>query len=232
MNADDVRDYYGVLGVQNSATVSEIHKAYWHLASRCHPDKGGCHEEMVQLVEAWKILSDPDKRARYDQLVKYRHDGWRSRQFNDDVRDARKHAKDDAVRSWAEFESIYQKAFYTFDQDFYGEEMNGKAAGPYSPLMRSKITTLQGKETATSRLPGEAPNSLGGTMLAYTIKALILLAVMMVALLFYRNYSDIGRFVPLGKQDAGSTLILDTTTGAVTIYPTPTLTLPLKGRGF
>jgi curved DNA-binding protein CbpA len=215
MNADDVRDYYGVLGVQNNATVSEIHKAYWHLASRCHPDKGGRHEEMVQLVEAWKILSDPDKRARYDQLVKYRHDGWRSRQFKDDVQDARKHAKEDVVRSWAEFESIYQKAFYTFNQDFYGEEMNGKAAGPYSPLMRYRSTTLQGEETAKSRLPGNVSNTAGGTMLAYSIKALILLAIMMVALLFYRNYSGIGRFVPLGEQDAGSILILDTTTGAV-----------------
>jgi curved DNA-binding protein CbpA len=232
MNADDVINYYGVLGVQQSATVSEIHKAYWHLASRCHPDKGGRHEDMVQLVEAWKILSDPDKRARYDQLLKYRHDGWRSRQFNDDVQDARKHAKDDAVRSWAEFESIYQKAFYTFNQDFYGEEMNGKAAGPYSPLMRSKISTLQGEESAKNRLPGNVSNTAGGTMLAYSITAIILLVIMMVAFFFYRNYCGIGRLVPLGKQDSGSILILDTTTGAVTIYPTPTLTLPLKGRGF
>ena len=133
MNASELRDYYRLLGVPYSATVSEIHKAYWQKASRSHPDRGGSHEAMVRLVEAWKILSDPGKRARYDQLFRYQHDGWQSRKFNDDVRDARKGAEEYATRSWAKFEDIYQKAFYTFNRDFYGKDFDRKAAGPLLP---------------------------------------------------------------------------------------------------
>lgn len=195
MSAENIKDYYRVLGVRSNATVSEIHIAYWQQAARRHPDKGGNHEEMVQLVEAWKILSDPGKRARYDQLTKYRHDGWHSRQFNDDVREARKRAKDDAARSWAEFEAIYQKAFYIFNQDFYGEDLDGKAAGPYSPLLRPKRSTLRGSEIAKKRQRGNALNVCGGTMLVTVIKFIILLAAMAAAFLLYRHFNGIGRFL-------------------------------------
>ena len=204
MNAGELRDYYGLLGVPQTATVSEIHRAYWKQASRSHPDRGGSHEAMVHLVEAWKILSDPRKRARYDQLLKSRHDGWQSRNFDDDVLDARKRAEGDASCSWAEFEEIYQKAFYTFNKDFYGEEIDEKAAGPYSPLMGSK-----------SKPADRTPNRARSTMLVYILKAVILFAAVVAALFIYRDYSSVGRYMPLGQQDASHLLMLDTTNGAV-----------------
>ena len=215
MNTGELRDYYGLLGVPQNSTVSEIHKAYWQRASRCHPDRGGSHEAMVQLVEAWKILSDPNKRARYDQLLKYRHDGWRSRKFDDDVRDARKRAEGYAAGLWTEFEEIYQKAFYTFNQDFYGEDIDGKAAGPYSPLMGSKNKGGRGEDTFISKPAGSASKTAGATMTAYVVKTAILAAVILAALFFYRNYSGVGRYEPLGRQDASHLLMLDTTNGAV-----------------
>lgn len=216
METDNLIDYYRVLGVQNTATISEIHAAYWRQASHCHPDKeGGSHEKMVRLVEAWKILSEPNKRARYDQLLKFRHDGWHSRQFDDEVNEARKQAKDDAARSWPEFETIYQKAFYTFNKDFYGEEMNGKAAGPYSPVMWSKSALSRAEEAAKNQAAGNALNTTGGAMLIHIFKTFILLVAMVAAFFIYNNYNGIGRFVPLGQQDAVSKLILDTATGAV-----------------
>jgi len=211
MSTDNLGNYYELLGIPIDSAVSDIHKAYWHKAARCHPDRGGSHEEMVRLVEAWKILSDPTKRSRYDQLLKFRHDGWHSTKFNEDVQDARRRAKEDAARSWSEFETIYQKAFYTFNQDFYGEDMEGKAAGPYSPLMGTKRTGgQQAAGVAESTL-----NSVGRTMFIYIMKTFILFAAILAALLFYRNYSGVGRYVPLGQQDASSLLILDTTNGAV-----------------
>ena len=215
MNTDELRDYYRLLGVPETATVSEIHKAYWQRASRCHPDKGGSHNEMVQLVEAWKILSDPDKRARYDQLLKYRHDGWRNRKFNDDVQHARKQARGDAGLSWPEFEEIYQKAFYTFNRDFYGEDIDIKASGPYSPLMTSKNSGKQRGVAAKNKTAYSAAIIRSGVLFTYVVKTVILSVAILATLFFYRNYSGVGRYVPLALPDGSSQLILDTANGAV-----------------
>jgi hypothetical protein len=215
MNADGSRDYYRLLGVPQGATVSEIHKAYWNLASRFHPDRGGSHEVMVRLVEAWKILSDSEKRSRYDQLLKYRNDGWRSRKFNEDVLDARKGAEDHAARSWAEFEEIYQKAFYTFNKDFYGDEITGKAAGPYSPLMGSKGKGDRIEGTSGSRPADISLNSSGGRMFARLIITVIVFVALGAAVVFYRMYNGVGRYVPLESRNSANVLMLDTTNGAV-----------------
>jgi hypothetical protein len=208
-------DYYKVLGVDNSATASEIHQAYWKLASIYHPDKGGKHEQMVRLVEAWKILSDPAKRTRYDHQVKYQHDGWRSRQHSGDVQEALKRAKDDASRTWPEFESIYQKAFYTFNQDFYGKEISEKAAGPYSPLLRPQKTEYRSGSPIQNFPAENSVKPVGGLLFIYAIKVLILLLATGAALLFYRHSPEIGRFVNLGQQGTAVISVLDTTTGAI-----------------
>lgn len=212
MDNGQLKDYYAILGVPQTATTGEVHKAYWQKASRCHPDRGGSHEAMVQLVEAWKILSEPEKRARFDQLLKFRHDGWRNRKFDDDVRDARKRAEGYAASSWAEFEEIYQKAFYTFNQDFYGEDIKDKTAGPYSPLMGSGSKRGLDKGTLKS---GQISGTAGAAIFAYILKTVILLVAVAAALFFFRIYSGVGRYEPLGQQDASRLLMLDTTSGAV-----------------
>lgn len=216
MSSSELKDYYGLLGIAGNSTVSEIHKAYWHRASRCHPDMGGSHEEMVQLVEAWKILSDPEKRARYDQLLRFRKDGWHSNKFNADVQDARTRAKADAACSWAEFEAIYQKAFYTFNQDFYGAGLAEKSSGPYSPLMGSGKQGVADRDASKSRTTTRSTTSrTGATMVDYMLKIVILIATIVVAFVVYQNYSGIGRYVPLGQTDSAYVLMLDTTSGAV-----------------
>ena len=59
-------DHYAVLGVAKTATPDEIKKAYRKLASQHHPDKGGDTATFQKIQEAYAILSDPDKRAQYD----------------------------------------------------------------------------------------------------------------------------------------------------------------------
>jgi molecular chaperone DnaJ len=66
------RDYYQVLGVQKSASDDEIKKAFRKLAVKYHPDKNPnnkeAEEKFKEASEAYEILSDKQKRARYDQF--------------------------------------------------------------------------------------------------------------------------------------------------------------------
>ncbi len=67
----DKRDYYEVLGVQKGATAEEIKKAYRKAAMKYHPDRNPgdkeAEEKFKEVGEAYEVLSDDDKRARYDQ---------------------------------------------------------------------------------------------------------------------------------------------------------------------
>jgi len=69
--ADQKRDYYEVLGVSKSASDSDIKKAYRTLAKKYHPDMNPGDKEaevkFKEVNEAYSVLSDPDKKARYDQ---------------------------------------------------------------------------------------------------------------------------------------------------------------------
>ena len=66
------RDYYEVLGVDKSASADEIKKAYRKLAVKYHPDKNPgdkeAEEKFKEAAEAYSILSDTDKKAKYDQF--------------------------------------------------------------------------------------------------------------------------------------------------------------------
>lgn len=65
------RDYYEVLGVGKSASADEIKKAYRQLALKYHPDRNPddkeAEEKFKEAAEAYSVLSDADKRARYDR---------------------------------------------------------------------------------------------------------------------------------------------------------------------
>src|SRR5258707_15588558 len=66
------RDYYTVLGVNRDASDEDIKKSYRKLAMKFHPDRNpddkGSEEKFKEAKEAYEILTDPKKRAAYDQF--------------------------------------------------------------------------------------------------------------------------------------------------------------------
>ena len=68
----DKRDYYEVLGLKKGASDDEIKKAYRACVKKyhpdLHPDDKECEEKMKEVNEAYECLTDPDKKAKYDQF--------------------------------------------------------------------------------------------------------------------------------------------------------------------
>jgi curved DNA-binding protein len=77
MAGTDFKDYYSILGVSRNASADEIKKSFRRLARKYHPDMNPgdkkAEAEFKEVNEAYEVLSDPDKRKKYDQFGQY----WR-----------------------------------------------------------------------------------------------------------------------------------------------------------
>ena len=65
------KDYYTTLGIERTADAKTVRNAYRRLARRHHPDvdkAAGAEERFKEINEAYQVLGDPEKRARYDQM--------------------------------------------------------------------------------------------------------------------------------------------------------------------
>ncbi|WDK19286.1 chaperone protein [Colletotrichum graminicola] len=81
MQQPSTADHYGDLGIQQSATLSQIRQAYRKQALKYHPDKNAPGEminaeDFRRVQEAWEVLRDEFKRAEYDQVYADIHRAW------------------------------------------------------------------------------------------------------------------------------------------------------------
>ncbi len=103
------KDYYEVLGVGKNATLDEIKSAYRRMAMKHHPDRNPGNAEAEEMfktaAEAYEVLGDPDKRAKYDR---FGFDGLRGSGYNpgfNDISDIFSHFQD--VFSGGMFDSFF-----------------------------------------------------------------------------------------------------------------------------
>ncbi len=100
------RDFYEILGVAKTASQDEIKSAYRKLALKYHPDRNPGNKEaedkFKEAAEAYGVLSDPDKRKRYDQFGKQGVDGMGAGGFGSDMN------MDDIFENFGDiFESLF-----------------------------------------------------------------------------------------------------------------------------
>ena len=115
-------DYYKVLGVPKTATQDDIKKAYRKLARKMHPDLNPndkeAHKKFQQINEANEVLSDPEKRKKYDQ---YGKDWQHAEQFEK--------AKQSQQRSWdgggQSFSEDDEGGFSDFFESLFGRSAEG-----------------------------------------------------------------------------------------------------------
>jgi len=108
------RDYYEILEIHRQASDTDIKSAYRKMALKFHPDRNGSHEaedKFKEASEAYEVLSDPQKRALYDQ---YGHAGLESRGF---------HGFDDMGDIFSHFSDIFEDFFG------FGGRPSGRGAG-------------------------------------------------------------------------------------------------------
>ncbi|HYE57368.1 MAG TPA: molecular chaperone DnaJ [Rhodothermales bacterium] len=124
-----MRDYYEILGVERAATVEVIKKAYRRLALQYHPDRNpgdkAAEEKFKECTEAYGVLSDPDKRARYDQ---FGHAGLRGGA-----------GQPDFSSIFDQFRDIFGAGGSAFEDLFGGQQRRGPRRGRPGSDLRIKL---------------------------------------------------------------------------------------------
>jgi curved DNA-binding protein len=131
----EFKDYYKILGVSRDATQDQIKKAFRKLAVKYHPDKNPGNKEaeamFKEITEAYEVLSDPEKRRRYDQLGESwkrtegeKYDDWFAR--NADI-----FRGEEFYDFTADAEEIFRRmgGFSDFFESLFGNPFTGRRRG-------------------------------------------------------------------------------------------------------
>src|SRR5690348_3465324 len=132
----DFVDYYKILGVDKSASQDDIKKAYRKLARKHHPDLNPndkeAHKKFQQINEANEVLSDPEKRKKYDQYGK----DWQHAEQFEQARQSRQHAGGPQQEFYSE--SFGEGDFSDFFESLFG--------GAKRPRGRTGKTAFRGQD--------------------------------------------------------------------------------------
>src|SRR5580658_253231 len=129
----EFKDYYKVLGVERTASADEIRKAFRKLARTYHPDvakdKKRAEEKFKEINEANEVLSDPEKRKKYDELGA----GWKDggARYGQGGPQARTHTWTTGEGEAFEFGGTGFSDF--FEQFFGGARPGGRGGGFAEP---------------------------------------------------------------------------------------------------
>lgn len=141
------KDFYRVLGVPENASQEEIKKAYRRLAHQHHPDRaGGSEEKFKEINAAYQILSDAEKRARYDAIRKYGFSRTGAPPFGFDFS--------------FDFGSSGLGAFEDLLQEFFGDGFRVKTQ-PRQNIKTSTGITFHGPNGTSVYIEVTGPKSLG-----------------------------------------------------------------------
>ena len=149
-------DYYKILGVDKKASEEDIKKAYRKLARKLHPDLNPkdkeAHQKFQQINEANEVLSDPEKRKKYDQYGKdWQHAEQFEQQRNSQSRSKTTGSSSFSGESDEDFSSFFESMFGTSDRSrqtkFRGQDYNAelKLSLPEIMVTHQQTLTVNGK---------------------------------------------------------------------------------------
>ena len=136
----EYKDYYKILGVERNASAADIKKAFRKQALKYHPDRNpgnkAAEEKFKELNEANEVLSDPEKRARYDQLGES-YNNWQQAggtgSFNWDDWYSQAPRSGGAQVEYGNLDDIFGGGFSEFFNDIFG----GMAGGSRTQTRRA-----------------------------------------------------------------------------------------------
>lgn len=131
-------DYYQILRIVPNADASEVKAAYRRRARECHPDRGGTHEEMLLVNEAWQILSNDKSRRNYDAQRANRGDYTTQTTVAQDIKRAQREASN-YPRKWADFEVWLDRVTGDFTRATYGSTKN-QTLGIELPTVENSVS--------------------------------------------------------------------------------------------
>jgi len=99
-----IADYYRILKVPTEADLETIKKAYRARALESHPDRGGSHQAMLEINEAFEVLRNSAMRRNYDEARRNAFNQAAQDQANADASQARQRAEE-YPRNWNEFDA-------------------------------------------------------------------------------------------------------------------------------
>ena len=163
MSSSEYKDYYTVLGVRKTADASEIKKKFRQLALKYHPDRNqgnkAAETKFKEISEAYDILSDEDKRAKYDRFGQY----WQQAPTN--YASAKSNRKSDNAK--VDFNSTDFSQYGNFDE--FINELLGRFPTPNtnSTQTQNRSSNTQPRSKASTNKASGAKNDDTTVYLTY-----------------------------------------------------------------